>query len=213
MQRHLILAWVLSVCSTLRKSQAKTLAQLVAAAVPSDRCDLPSAVSVKEFHASRGCYRGSCPTGGLAANGHDSRLGSGPIQGRAFLHTRNRQTCRDVRGRNCELVMLGRNVGRVKSVAQHQPTGLLSLRLRPAPACAVQHDTTDTPLAIRTFSGTPRLLPLTCCVYASSTEPRRQARHRFLIHPSASDTRENPASPVGRRMHIDRSGGTGRGVR
>lgn len=40
MQRHLILAWVLSVCSTLRKSQAKTLAQLVTAAVPTQRATL-----------------------------------------------------------------------------------------------------------------------------------------------------------------------------
>jgi hypothetical protein len=40
MQRHLILAWVLSVCSALRKSQAKTLAQLVCAAVPTPRATL-----------------------------------------------------------------------------------------------------------------------------------------------------------------------------
>ena len=37
MSRPLILAWVLSVCAALRKSQAKTLAQLVCAAVPTQR--------------------------------------------------------------------------------------------------------------------------------------------------------------------------------
>lgn len=37
MRRPVILAWVLSVCSTLRRSQAKTLADLVAAAVPAPR--------------------------------------------------------------------------------------------------------------------------------------------------------------------------------
>jgi hypothetical protein len=40
MQRHLILAWVLSVGAFLRKSQAKTLAELVAAAVPTQRATL-----------------------------------------------------------------------------------------------------------------------------------------------------------------------------
>ena len=40
MQRHLVLAWVLSVCSALRKSQAKTLAALVGAAVPTQRVTL-----------------------------------------------------------------------------------------------------------------------------------------------------------------------------
>jgi hypothetical protein len=40
MQRHLILAWVLSVCVALRKSQAKTLAELVAAAIPTPRATL-----------------------------------------------------------------------------------------------------------------------------------------------------------------------------
>lgn len=40
MKRPLILAWVLSVCSALRKSQAKTLAELVAAAVPTERATL-----------------------------------------------------------------------------------------------------------------------------------------------------------------------------
>jgi hypothetical protein len=37
MQRHLVLAWVLSVCAALRKSQAKTLANLVYAAIPIQR--------------------------------------------------------------------------------------------------------------------------------------------------------------------------------
>jgi hypothetical protein len=40
MCRPLILAWVLSVCSALRRSQAKTLAELVAAAVPTERVSL-----------------------------------------------------------------------------------------------------------------------------------------------------------------------------
>jgi hypothetical protein len=40
MQRHLILAWVLSVSSALRKSQAKTLAALVCATVPTPRATL-----------------------------------------------------------------------------------------------------------------------------------------------------------------------------
>ena len=40
MNRAAILAWVLSVCSALRKSQAKTLAALVAAAVPTRRISL-----------------------------------------------------------------------------------------------------------------------------------------------------------------------------
>lgn len=40
MKRPLILAWVLSVCSALRRSQAKTLGELVAAAVPTDRATL-----------------------------------------------------------------------------------------------------------------------------------------------------------------------------
>lgn len=40
MRRPLILAWVLSVCSALRKSQAKTLAQLACAAVPTQRATL-----------------------------------------------------------------------------------------------------------------------------------------------------------------------------
>lgn len=40
MQRHLILAWVLSVCAALRKSQAKTLSELVAAAIPTQRATL-----------------------------------------------------------------------------------------------------------------------------------------------------------------------------
>jgi hypothetical protein len=40
MQRHLILAWVLSVGSALRASQAKTLAQMVCAAVPTQRATL-----------------------------------------------------------------------------------------------------------------------------------------------------------------------------
>jgi hypothetical protein len=40
MSRPLILAWVLSVCATLRKSQAKTLAELVCAAVPTQRATL-----------------------------------------------------------------------------------------------------------------------------------------------------------------------------
>jgi len=40
MNRPLILAWVLSVCATLRRSQAKTLAALVCAAVPTQRATL-----------------------------------------------------------------------------------------------------------------------------------------------------------------------------
>lgn len=40
MQRHLVLAWVLSVGSALRASQAKTLAQLVCAAIPTPRATL-----------------------------------------------------------------------------------------------------------------------------------------------------------------------------
>jgi hypothetical protein len=40
MSRPLVLAWVLSVCSALRRSQAKTLAELVAAAVPTERVSL-----------------------------------------------------------------------------------------------------------------------------------------------------------------------------
>jgi Transposase DDE domain len=40
MRRPAILAWVLSVCTTLRRSQAKTLAELVAAAVPTERATL-----------------------------------------------------------------------------------------------------------------------------------------------------------------------------
>jgi hypothetical protein len=40
MRRPLILAWVLSACAALRKSQAKTLAELVAAAVPTERATL-----------------------------------------------------------------------------------------------------------------------------------------------------------------------------
>ena len=40
MSRPLILAWILSVCTALRKSQAKTLAELVAAAVPTERVSL-----------------------------------------------------------------------------------------------------------------------------------------------------------------------------
>jgi DDE family transposase len=40
MSRALILAWVLSVCSALRKSQAKTLAELVAAGVATERVSL-----------------------------------------------------------------------------------------------------------------------------------------------------------------------------
>lgn len=40
MTRPLILAWVLSVGSALRKSQAKTLAELVVAAVPTARATL-----------------------------------------------------------------------------------------------------------------------------------------------------------------------------
>lgn len=40
MSRPVILAWVLSVCSTLRRSQAKTLGELVAAAVPTERATL-----------------------------------------------------------------------------------------------------------------------------------------------------------------------------
>ena len=40
MNRAAILAWVLSVCSALRRSQAKTLAALVAAAVPTERFSL-----------------------------------------------------------------------------------------------------------------------------------------------------------------------------
>jgi hypothetical protein len=39
-KRPLILAWVLSVCAALRKSQAKTLAALVCAAVPTQRATL-----------------------------------------------------------------------------------------------------------------------------------------------------------------------------
>jgi hypothetical protein len=38
--RPLILAWILSVCTALRKSQAKTLAELVTAAVPTERVSL-----------------------------------------------------------------------------------------------------------------------------------------------------------------------------
>jgi hypothetical protein len=40
MQRHLVLAWVLSVGSALRLSQAKTLAELVSAAIPTARATL-----------------------------------------------------------------------------------------------------------------------------------------------------------------------------
>ncbi len=40
MPRPLIVAWVLSFCSALRKSHAKTLAELVAAAVPTERATL-----------------------------------------------------------------------------------------------------------------------------------------------------------------------------
>ena len=40
MSRPLVLAWVLSVCTGLRRSQAKTLAGLVAAAVPTERVSL-----------------------------------------------------------------------------------------------------------------------------------------------------------------------------
>ncbi len=40
MQRHLILAWVLSVGAALRRSQAKTLSELVCAAVPTQRATL-----------------------------------------------------------------------------------------------------------------------------------------------------------------------------
>lgn len=40
MSRPVILAWVLSVCTALRRSQAKTLAELVAAAVPTERATL-----------------------------------------------------------------------------------------------------------------------------------------------------------------------------
>ena len=40
MRRPVILAWVLSVCAALRRSQAKTLATLVAAAVPTERATL-----------------------------------------------------------------------------------------------------------------------------------------------------------------------------
>jgi hypothetical protein len=40
MQRHLVLAWVLSVGSALRQSQAKTLAELVDAAIPTQRATL-----------------------------------------------------------------------------------------------------------------------------------------------------------------------------
>jgi hypothetical protein len=40
MNRHLVLAWILSVCSALRRSQAKTLAQLVCAAIPTQRATL-----------------------------------------------------------------------------------------------------------------------------------------------------------------------------
>jgi hypothetical protein len=40
MCRPVILAWVLSVCAALRRSQAKTLAELVAAAVPTERATL-----------------------------------------------------------------------------------------------------------------------------------------------------------------------------
>jgi hypothetical protein len=40
MQRHLVLSWILSVCASLRKSQAKTLGTLVCAAVPTQRVTL-----------------------------------------------------------------------------------------------------------------------------------------------------------------------------
>ena len=40
MQRHLVLSWILSACALLRKSQAKTLAALVCAAVPTQRVTL-----------------------------------------------------------------------------------------------------------------------------------------------------------------------------
>src|SRR5688572_31924078 len=40
MQRHLVLAWVLSVGSALRRSQAKTLSELVCAAIPTHRATL-----------------------------------------------------------------------------------------------------------------------------------------------------------------------------
>jgi hypothetical protein len=40
MQRHLVLAWILSVTHALRKSQAKTLAQLVHATIPTQRATL-----------------------------------------------------------------------------------------------------------------------------------------------------------------------------
>src|SRR5688572_27048169 len=40
MNRPVILAWVLSVCTALRKSQAKTLAEPVSAAVPTERVTL-----------------------------------------------------------------------------------------------------------------------------------------------------------------------------
>lgn len=40
MSRPLILAWVLSVCDSLRRSQAKTLGELVAAAIPTERATL-----------------------------------------------------------------------------------------------------------------------------------------------------------------------------
>lgn len=40
MFQPVILAWVLGVCSALRRSQAKTLAELVAAAVPTERVGL-----------------------------------------------------------------------------------------------------------------------------------------------------------------------------
>ena len=40
MSRPAVLAWVLSVCSALRRSQAKTLAELVAAAALTERVSL-----------------------------------------------------------------------------------------------------------------------------------------------------------------------------
>ena len=67
MKRHLILAWVLSVCSALRKSQAKTLAALVGAAVPTPRATLANIG--RAVHGSARCKHKIKRAGRFIANG------------------------------------------------------------------------------------------------------------------------------------------------
>src|SRR5947208_16772585 len=74
MTRPLILAWILSVCSALRKSQAKTLAELVCAAVPTQRATLANIGRAVAGNAP--CRHKVKPAGRFIANGPVTAAGS-----------------------------------------------------------------------------------------------------------------------------------------